>query len=279
MASAVRRSLITFSSRLLHTSPKCSVNPALKVLSAPQIATRGLTLRRSVWCVASQAGPNNLLAHRHIDNKLCGCCSLHTEGDEKLASFLEKEIKEEQKTAQPVTSIPGWDIKTDGTGVIMTKSFKDEVIKVEFDVNDSVDSQEPIFDGTETTGPPDLVSKPPFEVEIKKKSGRKLRFFCEFSVPEPQFESEHPQDSVEDQFSIVEVRLDDDSKTAGNLDKSYTHNAAVMDGTLYDMLMDLLDERGIDDEFINNMVGYATAYEYKLYLNFLENLKSVVSEK
>lgn len=281
MASAFRQPLLTVSSKLLQFSKQSAINSALKALTAQPIATRGLTLSRSVWCLASQTERSSSLAHRNLHNKLCSCRSLHTEGDEKLASFLDKEIKDEQKSEQPVTSIPGWDIKTDGTGVILTKTFKDEVIKVEFDVNDSVDSQEHIYDGTEPSAPPDLVSKPPFEVEIKKKSGRKVRFFCEFSVPEPQFvesDGTAPQDSVEDQFSIVEVRLDEDSKS-GQLDKSYTHSAAVMDGTLYDMLMDMLDERGIDDEFINNMVGYATSYEYKLYLNFLQNLKSIVTEK
>jgi len=45
------------------------------------------------------------------------------------------------------------------------------------------------------------------------------------------------------------------------------------------MLMDMLDERGIDDAFINNMVEYATTYEQQLYLNFLTKLREVIQEK
>lgn len=48
--------------------------------------------------------------------------------------------------------------------------------------------------------------------------------------------------------------------------------------TLYDMLMDMLDERGIDDTFVNNMVDFATSYEHKQYVEFLEKLKSVIKE-
>lgn len=48
--------------------------------------------------------------------------------------------------------------------------------------------------------------------------------------------------------------------------------------TLYDMLMDMLDERGIDDTFINNMVDFATAYEHNQYVEFLEKLRTVVKE-
>ena len=48
--------------------------------------------------------------------------------------------------------------------------------------------------------------------------------------------------------------------------------------TLYDMLMDMLDERGIDDTFVNNMVDFATSYEHKQYIEFLDKLKSVIKE-
>ena len=44
------------------------------------------------------------------------------------------------------------------------------------------------------------------------------------------------------------------------------------------MLMDMLDERGIDDTFVNNMVDFATSYEHKQYIEFLDKLKSVIKE-
>ncbi|XP_045172129.2 complement component 1 Q subcomponent-binding protein, mitochondrial-like [Mercenaria mercenaria] len=284
MASVLRQPVLALTSKFLQISPKTVVVPVFKALTAPQIAARGLsqtlTLNRHLWCATSTSSIFNKTTHANKQGKLCSCCSLHTEGDEKLATFLEKEIKDEQRTVQTATTVEGWDVKTDGTGVILTKKFNDEIIKVEFDVNDSVDSEQPIYE-EEQAEVPELVSKPQFEVEIEKKSGRKLRFFCQFSSPEPQFADDQgtaPQENIEDQFSIVEVRLGDDVKS-GDVDKFYAHSADVMDGTLYDLLMDMLDERGVDDDFINNMVAFATAYEYKLYLKFLEDLKSVISEK
>lgn len=44
------------------------------------------------------------------------------------------------------------------------------------------------------------------------------------------------------------------------------------------MLMDMLDERGIDDTFINNMVDFATTYEHSQYVEFLEKLQSIIKE-
>ena len=43
---------------------------------------------------------------------------------------------------------------------------------------------------------------------------------------------------------------------------------------LFDLLMDMLDERGINDEFIGHLVDYCTAYENKQYVGFLNSLKS-----
>ncbi|KAL4223046.1 Complement component 1 Q subcomponent-binding protein [Mactra antiquata] len=276
MASALRQPIISLASKVLQISPKATVSPLCKAVSAPHIATRGLTLR-SFWCATS---PSSLVKSSSTSSKHgapCGCCSLHTEGDKKLSEFLSNEISSEKEAEQAVTSIPGWEAKTDGTGVVLTKSFNDESLRVEFDVNNSVDSDEHLYDAGEEKAP-EMIARPPFEVVIQKKSGRKLRFFCEFSIPEPSYDDGAiPEESIEDQFSIVEVRLDDDKKS-GDYDKSYTHSGAVMDGTLYDMLMDMLDERGIDEEFINNLQSYATSYEYKLYVNFLENLQAIVKE-
>jgi hypothetical protein len=41
-----------------------------------------------------------------------------------------------------------------------------------------------------------LVSRPPFDVQITKKSGKKLRFFCEFTAQEPDFEEVEPQEKI-----------------------------------------------------------------------------------
>ena len=48
--------------------------------------------------------------------------------------------------------------------------------------------------------------------------------------------------------------------------------------TLYDMLLNFLEERGVDGEFVEHLVKYATAFEHSRYINFLEQLKDFVSK-
>ena len=46
---------------------------------------------------------------------------------------------------------------------------------------------------------------------------------------------------------------------------------------MYDMLLDLLDERGITDKFLDELVDFATVYEQQHYVKFLDNLKGFCS--
>ena len=45
------------------------------------------------------------------------------------------------------------------------------------------------------------------------------------------------------------------------------------------MALTLLEERGIDAEFIDTFVKFSTNYEHKQYVNFLEGMQSFVSDK
>ena len=44
------------------------------------------------------------------------------------------------------------------------------------------------------------------------------------------------------------------------------------------MLMNMMEERGIDGTFMDEMVALATAYDHKQYIGFLENLKSFTTK-
>lgn len=48
---------------------------------------------------------------------------------------------------------------------------------------------------------------------------------------------------------------------------------------MYEMLMDMLHDRGIDDKFIQNLIDYSTNYEQSRYVSMLTDLKSFVEEK
>merc|ERR1719244_2027754 len=106
-----------------------------------------------------------------------------------------------------------------------------------------------------------MVCRPPFEVELSKENGPFLALQCAFpSADEP----------IEDQFEIQEVAFHKGEWK----DNTYAVSAATMDAELFDLLMDMLDERGINDEFIAELVDYCTSYENKQYIEFLKSLKS-----
>jgi len=48
---------------------------------------------------------------------------------------------------------------------------------------------------------------------------------------------------------------------------------------LYDLLMNLLEERGISNEFVEKLSDFSTAYEHSMYIALLENTKKFVSGK
>jgi complement component 1 Q subcomponent-binding protein len=50
-------------------------------------------------------------------------------------------------------------------------------------------------------------------------------------------------------------------------------DCSVLDGQLYDILLNLLEERGMGEEFANELADFATSYEHLQYIKLLEKLK------
>lgn len=48
---------------------------------------------------------------------------------------------------------------------------------------------------------------------------------------------------------------------------------------LYDLLMNLLDEKGVSNDFVEKLSDFATAYENHLYINMLQNIQKFTSKK
>lgn len=48
---------------------------------------------------------------------------------------------------------------------------------------------------------------------------------------------------------------------------------------MYDLLMNLLEERGVSNEFADKMSDLATKREHDLYVNLLESLQSFIQSK
>lgn len=207
----------------------------------------------------------------------CNYSQAITKGDQELNEFLLEEIEAEKKArkTQQLPAVEGFEVALDGAEVTLTKKFNNETVTVHLNVNHSVDAE----DGDDISTTPDkapeageMRSKPNFNVEIEQ-NGKKLYFSCTFNDGgDPETQS---QDTYNDNFSVTEFAIYEGDWS----DAVYTVSGDIMDGYLYDLLMNMLEERGISSEFGDNLVTFCTSYEHSLYIGLLEKLKDYVSQK
>ncbi|KAJ1520191.1 hypothetical protein ONE63_004404 [Megalurothrips usitatus] len=207
----------------------------------------------------------------------CGCGSrqIHSKGERELIEFLAEEIATETKNRKAKSlpsEVEGFKVKTDGADVILTKSTGDEVIEIHFNINHTVDNEsEPSIDPS--SDKPDfgeLKSKPTFDVDIKRGT-QTLSFTCSFFESNP----EQAEDAINDVFGIDEITLFDGEWD----DKHYSVAGEILDGCLYDLLMNLLDEKGVSNDFVEKLSDFATAYENHRYITLLQDIQKFTSKK
>ncbi|XP_047991957.1 complement component 1 Q subcomponent-binding protein, mitochondrial [Leguminivora glycinivorella] len=210
------------------------------------------------------------LLHNHSNICSCGCGlkALHTKGERELVEFLTEEIVAERK-AQKLKTLPtevdGFKVTGTGAEVLLSKALKDEVINVTFNVNHTVDSDD-FGEGDvqpEKQEFAEMRSKPQFEVDIVR-GDTTLGFTCSFLQDPPTTNA----DEYNDIFGIDEVTL---YKGEWN-DKVYAVAGDVLDGYLYDLLMNLLEEKGISNNFVQKLSDFSTGYEHAAYINLLEGI-------
>ncbi|XP_014240636.1 complement component 1 Q subcomponent-binding protein, mitochondrial isoform X4 [Cimex lectularius] len=250
----------------------------LSVLKSANNAIRpGKQWTRNAWRF-SPAGNRLFNNPVGLKNSDCTCIvrNASTKGEKELADFLNEEISAEKKL-QKAKLLPsefdGFKVKTEGAEVTLYKEVGNEVIEVNFNVNHSVDMDvepdvDPSMDKPEMG---EMKSRPTFEVELKR-GGKTLGFTC--SIVSPSATS-HQQQETDDLFSIDEVVMYDGEWKESN----YAVSGEVIDGTLYDLLMNMLEDKGISNEFVEKLTEFSTAYEHKSYISLLENVQQFVSEK
>ncbi|XP_072949621.1 complement component 1 Q subcomponent-binding protein, mitochondrial isoform X2 [Epargyreus clarus] len=230
---------------------------------------------RGIWHMScskrlDSTSAGSSLLHNHSNTCSCGCGlkAMHTKGERELVEFLTEEIVAERK-AQKVKAIPteldGFKVQGDGAEVVLTKQLKDEVIKITFNVNHTVDSDD-MGEGDvqqEKQEFAEMRSKPQFEVDIIRGDST-LGFTCSFLQDPPPSTT----DEYNDIFGIDEVTLYKGEWS----DKVYAVAGDVLDGYLYDLLMNLLEEKGIGNEFVQKLSDFSTAYEHAAYINLLETM-------
>jgi len=158
--------------------------------------------------------------------------------------------------------------------VTLEKKYQDELITVKFNVNNSLDDiSDTAMEETEATKEgesPDseIKSRPHFSVDLKR-GDLVLTFLCSFM-------SSEDGDEGGDDFQIDEFGVHGGEKIDDNM---YMADCAVLDQDLYNLLLNLLDERGVGEEFASQLTQFSSSYEHKQYIDLLEKLKQFATTK
>jgi len=214
-------------------------------------------------------------SHNHVvvGSCKCGTCGIHTRGDKELVEFLTEEIAAEKKgrKARTPTNLDGFDIKFNGSEMTLSKKFNEEIVELTMNLNHSVDAEIMEDDvNAKSDNPPDseMKSRPQFEVKLIKGS-QTTRFACSYiqDVPQPIGD-----DNITDVFTVDELAVYEGTPD----EHTYAVSGDILDGYMYDLIMNLLEERGVSNEFVEKLSDVATKKEHELYINLLERLQKFV---
>jgi len=243
--------LLRGSSRLLRSLTPCVNTRPLVMSQTKSLAT--LTRLNQLTCLVPR-----LALHR----------SMATQGDQEVGKFLVEEIATEKKNARALPKLDGWSVALDGAEVTLTKDVAGgEKVMVTLNVNHTVDSAEP-DDGSEEA--PEMLSRPNFEVDLIKKGGKTLSFSCSYVNPEENPEAGAQEEGLDDLFAIDEVTM---FEGENHSDSCYAVAGDILDGYLYDLLMTMLEERGVDNVFAERLSEWCSAHEHSQYINLLEEVE------
>jgi len=192
--------------------------------------------------------------------------SMSSKADSDLVEFLSEEIASEKSNQKVPKTIPGFEISKNEAELTFTKKHGNEKIVVTLNVNHTVDSSEP-DDGADEA--PEMKSMPNFEVDIVKSDGKTLSFSLSYITPEDH-EPGSGEDKFDDVFTIDEVTMFEGDDWTEN---KYAVAGDILDGHLYDLFMNMLDDRGINKEFADRLSDFCSSYEHGLYINLLQNLQ------
>lgn len=209
----------------------------------------------------------------------CGCCGLHTEGDRELVEFLDEEIQIEKETDKAPSQLKfkGFDVSADSAEVSISKKLDGETITIKWNVNDTVsDDDMPEFEEHQEPAQgeeeePPIISKPLFTIFINKGGPTSLALQCGFIE-----DSEEMPGQIEGEAEVVDpLEIHEIAMVPGTEwnNKNYSVMSSVMDGNLYALLMNTLEDRGINADFMRELETFSTHYEHKQYINFLQGLQ------
>lgn len=263
-------------SALRVTALKNVITPAVNVTKT------NVQINRMLWNMCNRLEHNSSNLVREVNkshSELCncgGCRAAHTKAEKELVEFLAEEIVAEKK-ARKLKTIPtdleGFKVSLDGAEVRLVKKDAAETITISFNINHTITSEEePEIDPQDDKADVgEMRSKPNFDIDIVRGS-QTLSFTCSFNS-EPG--ASGADESYNDIFGIDEITLFEGEYS----DKVYAVSGEVIDGYLYDLLMNYLEEKGISNEFTEKMMELSTSYEHTAYISLLEGLSKFTTSK
>jgi len=202
-----------------------------------------------------------------------------TQSDQELVEFLREEIKlEKEQQLHPVLPrVKGFSTELTGCEVTLSRDYNGEAIVVKFNINDTVEPDVDEENAPESEEEPksNLTSKPRFQVDIGR-GGQTLTFLCRFTEESPESTEQAEGEAQDaDAFEIEEFYIHDGS--GDDSPTQYSADADIIDNDLYNLFMNMLDERGISSAFAMELADLSTAHEHKLYIKTLEDIKKFLS--
>jgi len=214
-------------------------------------------------------------------------CSLITKADTGLSTFLAEEIAyEEENTPHVRPEFSNFELSDDGMRVTLSREYKtsEEMVIVEFDVNESTNIDEPgEIDEESDEESLQIVSYPNFNVAIQKASGTILNFKCLYDQARDDDYLEEEEDSSaepnEEPVAPSLFRIDSVSVSKEDDMSIYDAETTNLDPNLYDNLMAMLNERGINEEFAEKLLVLSSAIEQEQYVKFLNDLDAFAKDE
>lgn len=248
------------------------------VLSSSCGSNSGNQSARTLWnvCGRRQVAPLVSTFELH-DLRARRCYSKsHTKAEKELVEFLAEEIvaeKKAQKLKMIPTTLDGFSVSLNGAEVSLEKKDGTDTIHISFNVNHTVDADteaevNPNSDNVEIG---EMKSKPTFTVDIVR-GNQTLGFTCSFNN---HTGASGEDDNYNDIFGIDEITLYEGEHS----EKVYSVAGEIVDGYLYDLLMNYLEEKGISNEFAEKLIDLSTSYEHTAYVSLLEGLSKFTSGK
>jgi len=238
-------------------------------------------------CMSTLTSSSRLLKRSIPTFQRLPTCSLITNADKGLSKFLTVEIAYEKENATHVRpEFSNFEVSDNGMQVTLSREYEasKEMVIVEFDVNESTNIDEPgEIDEESDEESTEIVSYPIFNVAIQKASGTILNFKCLYGQARADKYLKEEDDSLaepnEEPVAPSQFYIDSVSVSKEDHMSIYDAETTKLDPNLYNYLMAMLNERGINEQFSEKLLLLSSAIEQEQYVKLLNDLDAFAKDE